>query len=96
MPRHCHRLLTIFTDLFLHSSHTFANLQQHASSVETRLRGGKKRWKGAVLAMCKCAGPAAISTDEGLFSDDDDNNNRHHKNHHEAFTPLGCYATLYL
>ena len=95
MPQHCLGLLTIFTDLFLHSSHTFASLlQQHASSVETHLSGGKKRRKGVVLGMCKCAGPAAISTDKGLFCDDD--NHRHHKNHHKAFTLLGCYATLYL
>jgi len=94
MPRHCLGLLTIFTDLFLHSSHTFASLlQQHASSVETRLSGGKKRRNGVVLGLCKCANPAAISTDEGLFSDDNDH---HHNNHHEAFTLLGSYAALYL
>ena len=94
VPQHCLGLLTIFTNLFLHSSHTFANLlQQHASPVETRLSGRKKRRNSVVLGLCKCAGPAAIRTDEGLFSDDKDH---HHNNHPEAFTLLGCYAALYL
>lgn len=94
VPQQCLGLLTIFTHLFLHFSHTFANLlQQHGSPVETRLSGGKKRRNSVVLGLCKCAGPAAISTDEGLFSDDNDYN---YKNHQEAFTLLGCYAALYL
>jgi hypothetical protein len=92
VPQHCLGVLTILSAFAF--SHTFANLlQQHASSVETRLSGGMKRRNIVVLGLCKCAGPAAISTDEGLFSYDND---RHHKNHQEAFTLLGCYAALHL